>query len=215
MAEVGLVAFAQIARQVAEAVVPAYKSKYSKRVFTQPQLLGRLGSLLQGRPANRRYGTLLLPDAEADSSLGDALIMPGHPIALAEFGSGPYPLVIVHRTLDDLLILVVVVLELTWRMKLQHAGNLCACVAEGVVNPSWLEDERASLGDDDLATDVKGQLTLQHEGALVLAGVGVWRDHVAGRNARLDTRKRAAKALRRHLVGYAQDGKVGAFIRTD
>ncbi len=42
MAEAGLVAFAQIARQVAEAVVPAYKSKYSKRVFTQPQLLAVL-----------------------------------------------------------------------------------------------------------------------------------------------------------------------------
>jgi hypothetical protein len=35
MAEVGLVAFARIARRVAEAVVPAYKSKHSKRVFTQ------------------------------------------------------------------------------------------------------------------------------------------------------------------------------------
>ena len=42
MAEAGLVAFAQIARQVAEAVIPAYKSKYSKRVFTQPQLLAVL-----------------------------------------------------------------------------------------------------------------------------------------------------------------------------
>ncbi len=42
MAEVGLVTFAQVARQVAEAVVPAYKSKYSKRVFTQPQLLAVL-----------------------------------------------------------------------------------------------------------------------------------------------------------------------------
>ena len=42
MAEVGLVAFARIARRVAEAVVPAYKSKYSKRMFTQPQLLAVL-----------------------------------------------------------------------------------------------------------------------------------------------------------------------------
>jgi hypothetical protein len=42
MAEVGLVAFARIARRVAEAVIPAYKSKYSKRVFTQPQLLAVL-----------------------------------------------------------------------------------------------------------------------------------------------------------------------------
>ena len=42
MAEVGLVAFARIAPRVAEAVVPTYKSKYSKRVFTQPQLLAVL-----------------------------------------------------------------------------------------------------------------------------------------------------------------------------
>ena len=42
MAEVGLVTFARTARRVAEAVVPAYKSKYSKRVFTQPQLLAVL-----------------------------------------------------------------------------------------------------------------------------------------------------------------------------
>src|SRR3712207_1728074 len=141
--------------------------------------------------------------------------MPGHPVALTEFGSGLRPLIIVHLALDDPLILVVVVLELAWRMKLQHAGNLRARVAEGVVDASWLEDERASPGDGDLAADVKGQLTLNHEGALVLASVGVWGDHVAGRDARLDARKRAAKALRSHLVGYAQDGKVGAFIRTD
>src|SRR5918998_3068165 len=141
--------------------------------------------------------------------------MPGHPIALTEFGSGLRPLVIVHLALDDPLILVVVVLELAWRMKLQHAGNLRARVAEGVVNPSWLEYERASPGGDDLTADVEGQLALQHEGALIFTGVGVRGDHVAGRDARLDARKRAAKALRRHLVGYAQDGKVGAFIRTD
>lgn len=42
IAEVGLVAFARTARRVAEAVIPAYKSKYSKRVFTQPQLLAVL-----------------------------------------------------------------------------------------------------------------------------------------------------------------------------
>jgi hypothetical protein len=33
---VGLVAFARIARRVTEAVVPAYKSRYSKRVFVHP-----------------------------------------------------------------------------------------------------------------------------------------------------------------------------------
>jgi DDE family transposase/transposase-like protein DUF772 len=39
MAEVGLVRFAQVALVVAKEVVPAYRSKFSKRRFTQPQLL--------------------------------------------------------------------------------------------------------------------------------------------------------------------------------
>ena len=42
MAEVGLVPFARTARSVAEAVLPAQRSKFSKRVFTQPQLLAIL-----------------------------------------------------------------------------------------------------------------------------------------------------------------------------
>src|SRR5215467_9059453 len=39
MAEIGLVHFAQVARQVAEAALPQYRSKYSKHTFTQPALL--------------------------------------------------------------------------------------------------------------------------------------------------------------------------------
>ncbi|HJS29017.1 MAG TPA: transposase [Anaerolineales bacterium] len=42
MAEVGLVTFAQSAYQIASASMPAYRSKYSKHVFTQPQLLAIL-----------------------------------------------------------------------------------------------------------------------------------------------------------------------------
>jgi hypothetical protein len=42
MAEVGLVRFAQVARAVAETVLPSYRSKYSKRLFTQPSLLAIL-----------------------------------------------------------------------------------------------------------------------------------------------------------------------------
>jgi len=42
MAEVGLVRFAQVAREVAEAVLPAHRSKYSKHVFAQPALLAIL-----------------------------------------------------------------------------------------------------------------------------------------------------------------------------
>ncbi len=42
MAEVGLVQFAQSALQVAAAVLPPYRSKFSKHIFTQPQLLAIL-----------------------------------------------------------------------------------------------------------------------------------------------------------------------------
>src|SRR5215469_13377578 len=42
MAEVGLVRFAQVAREVAEAVLPTYRSKYSKHLFAQPSLLAIL-----------------------------------------------------------------------------------------------------------------------------------------------------------------------------
>ena len=38
MAEVGLVRFAQVAREVAEAVLPTDRSTYSKHLFTQPSL---------------------------------------------------------------------------------------------------------------------------------------------------------------------------------
>jgi hypothetical protein len=42
MAEIGLVRFAQVARQVAETALPRYRSKYSKHTFTQPALLAVL-----------------------------------------------------------------------------------------------------------------------------------------------------------------------------
>ena len=42
MAEVGLVRFAQVAMEVTKATVPDYRSKFSKRQFTQPQLLAIL-----------------------------------------------------------------------------------------------------------------------------------------------------------------------------
>src|SRR5260221_8500774 len=42
MAEVGLVRFAHVAGEVAEAVLPSYRSKYSKHLFTQPALLAIL-----------------------------------------------------------------------------------------------------------------------------------------------------------------------------
>jgi hypothetical protein len=42
MAEVGLVRFAHVAREVAETVLPTYRSKYSKHLFAQPSLLAIL-----------------------------------------------------------------------------------------------------------------------------------------------------------------------------
>jgi hypothetical protein len=42
MAEVGLLSFACIALQVSRAVLPRYRSRFSKRQFTQPQLLAIL-----------------------------------------------------------------------------------------------------------------------------------------------------------------------------
>ena len=42
MAEVGLLPFAHIALQVCRAVLPRYRSRFSKHQFTQPQLLAIL-----------------------------------------------------------------------------------------------------------------------------------------------------------------------------
>ena len=42
MAEVGLLPFARIALQVSRAVLPRYRSRFSKHQFTQPQLLAIL-----------------------------------------------------------------------------------------------------------------------------------------------------------------------------
>jgi hypothetical protein len=42
MAEIGVVRFAQVAREVAEAAVPCYRSPFSKHIFTQPGLLAVL-----------------------------------------------------------------------------------------------------------------------------------------------------------------------------
>jgi hypothetical protein len=42
MAEVGLVHFARVTLRVVEEVLPAYRSKFSKHMFTQPQLFSVL-----------------------------------------------------------------------------------------------------------------------------------------------------------------------------
>src|SRR5215218_10061741 len=141
--------------------------------------------------------------------------MPDDPVALSKLGTGLPALLLAHRALSYPLILVVVVLELTRGVYLQVPIGPRARVAEGVVDTSGLEDERAGRGDHDLASYVEGQLALQNEVALVLAGVGVWRDHGPWREACLGDRKRAAEILRCHFVGYVQDGEVDTIIRAD
>ena len=42
MPEIGLLPFARVALEVATAVLPSYRSRFSKHQFTQPQLLGIL-----------------------------------------------------------------------------------------------------------------------------------------------------------------------------
>jgi len=42
MAEVGLVQFARVALDVAQAIVPRYRTTFSEHQFTQPQLLSTL-----------------------------------------------------------------------------------------------------------------------------------------------------------------------------
>src|SRR5215218_1486104 len=115
----------------------------------------------------------------------------------------------------DLLVLIKEGLEPARRENLHNPEALGARVAQGVGHPPRLVHVGAYRGDHDLAADVARQLALQHHVALVLAGVGVRGYHLAGRKAPLEDRKSAAGALCRDLVYYVQDGKVGAFPRTD
>src|SRR5215217_3247244 len=99
--------------------------------------------------------------------------MPDDPVALSELGTSLPSLLLAHRALDEPLVLVVVLLELTGGVYLQVPSGLCARVAEGVVAPPRLENERAFRREHHFPSYVKGKLALQHEGALVLASVGV------------------------------------------
>src|SRR5688500_12382564 len=77
MAEVGLVPFAQTALRVAAAVLPAYRSKYSKRVFTQPQLLAVLCLMRYEDWTYREAEVRLAEHAELRGALGLARV-PDH-----------------------------------------------------------------------------------------------------------------------------------------
>src|SRR5919112_2913709 len=142
----------------------------------------------------------LRPYAEAGHGLGDALIVPGHPVPLTEFGSGPSPLILIHRSRYNLFVLVEVALKAARREDLQDPNWLGNGVAQGVGHFPRLEDVRADRGDRDLATDVARQLALQDKVALVLTAVGVRGYHLTGRKAPLFDRERTAEVLRSDLV---------------
>ncbi len=76
MAEVGLVRFARVALGVAEAVLPDYRTKFSKHVFTQPQLLAVL-CLMRYEDWTLRKAEVRL--AEQHSELRSALGLPKAP----------------------------------------------------------------------------------------------------------------------------------------
>src|SRR5579863_10365108 len=70
MAEVGLLPFARIALQVCRAVLPQYRSRFSKHQFTQPQLLAILCLM--------RYEDWTFREAEVRLREHSELRAPGH-----------------------------------------------------------------------------------------------------------------------------------------
>ena len=70
MAEVGLVRFAEVALGVAEAVLPDYRTKFSKHVFTQPQLLAILCLMRYEDWTLRKAEVRLAEHSELRSTLG-------------------------------------------------------------------------------------------------------------------------------------------------
>ena len=70
MSEVGLVRFAKMALEVAEAVLPDYRSKFSKHVFTQPQLLAILCLMRYEDWTLRKAEVRLAEHSELRSALG-------------------------------------------------------------------------------------------------------------------------------------------------
>ena len=68
MAEIGLVRFARMALEVSEAVLPAHRSKFGKRLFTQPQLLAIL-CLMRYEDWTFREAEVLQQHSELHSAL--------------------------------------------------------------------------------------------------------------------------------------------------
>lgn len=70
MPEVGLVRFARVALEVAEAVLPDYRTKFSKHTFTQPQLLAVLCLMRYEDWTLRKTEVRLAEHGELRSALG-------------------------------------------------------------------------------------------------------------------------------------------------
>lgn len=70
MTEVGLVRFARVALEVAEAVLPNYRTKFSKRTFTQPQLLAVVCLMRYEDWTLRKAEVRLAEHGELRSALG-------------------------------------------------------------------------------------------------------------------------------------------------
>jgi hypothetical protein len=70
MAEVGAVKFARVAYEVASVVLPAYRSKFSKHTFTQPQLLAALLVMRYEDWTFREAEVRLLEHSELRAALG-------------------------------------------------------------------------------------------------------------------------------------------------
>jgi hypothetical protein len=70
MPEVGLLRFARVALEVAEAVLPDYRTKFSKHTFTQPQLLAVLCLMRYEDWTLRKTEVRLAEHGELRSALG-------------------------------------------------------------------------------------------------------------------------------------------------
>lgn len=70
MAEIGVVRFAQVAREVAAAILPRYRSPYSKHTFTQPTLLAILCLMRYEDWTYREAEVRLREHAELRAALG-------------------------------------------------------------------------------------------------------------------------------------------------
>jgi hypothetical protein len=70
MAEIGVVRFAQVAREVAEAALSQYRSRFSKHTFTQPTLLAILCLMRYEDWTYREAEVRLREHAELRAALG-------------------------------------------------------------------------------------------------------------------------------------------------